>query len=118
MSQSPDLVLKVFDRLFGSHPDADALCEALLQYSDKESPRVQLAILKLSEGDPEKLLNYIEAAKIDYRDVLAWAEYPEQIRTGATRFNTALDQYEVILDADHRQYEAWLEEHRDPDLLE
>ena len=115
MSIKPDFVLKVFERLFGSHPDAKALLEALLNYSDKESPRVHLAILKLSEGDPKKLLSYLEAARGDYRDVLAWAEYPEQLRSGKTRYNTPLEEYEAILSADRTQYEAWLDEYHDLD---
>lgn len=39
--------------------------------------RVQLAILKLSEGDEDKLLHFVEAARQDYRDVLFWAETPD-----------------------------------------
>lgn len=39
--------------------------------------RVQLAILKLSEGDENKLLHFVEAARQDYRDVLYWAETPD-----------------------------------------
>lgn len=116
MSISPDLVLKVFEKLFGAHPDAKELREALLKYTDKESLRVHLAILKLSEGDPEKLLSYIEAAKGDYRDVLAWAEYPEQLSSGKTRYNTPLEEYEVMLKRDRRQYEKWLEDYHDPNL--
>ena len=115
MSISTELVLRVFEKLFGAHPDAKALREALLKYSDKESPRVHLAILKLSEGDTDKLMSFIEAAKVDYRDVLAWAEYPEQLRSGKTRYNTPLEEYEAILRADRTQYEAWLDEYHDLD---
>ncbi len=43
---------------------------------ERERERVQLAILKLSEGDAGKLLHYLDVAKKDYRDVLYWAEYP------------------------------------------
>jgi hypothetical protein len=111
-------VLQVFNKLFGSHPDVEALHEALLHSGGKETPRVQLAILKLSEGDPVKLLQYIGAARVDYRDVLAWAEYPEQLRSGKTRYNTRLDEYEAMLERDRIQYEAWLEEHHDPDPRE
>jgi len=42
--------------------------------------RVQLAILKLSEGNEEKLREFFAVAKRDYRDVLFWAEYPEEAR--------------------------------------
>ena len=43
-----------------------------------ERDRVHLAILALSHGNEEKLREYIEVAKRDYRDVLFWAEYPEE----------------------------------------
>ena len=41
-----------------------------------ESPRVQLAALKLAHGDLKSLQRHIAAAERDYRDVLAAAEYP------------------------------------------
>jgi len=47
---------------------------------ERERERVQLAILKLSEGNQEKLREFITVAKRDYRDVLFWAEYPEESR--------------------------------------
>jgi len=43
-----------------------------------ERERVQLATLKLSAGSEEKLREYMTVAKRDYRDVLFWAEYPEE----------------------------------------
>jgi hypothetical protein len=47
---------------------------------ERERERVQLAILKLSEGKEEKLRQYVGVAKRDYRDVLFWAEYPEEAK--------------------------------------
>lgn len=44
---------------------------------ERERERVQLAILTLSQGNEDKLLRFVEAAKQDYRDVLYWAEYPQ-----------------------------------------
>jgi hypothetical protein len=44
---------------------------------ERERERVQLAILKLSEGNEEKLREFVAVAKRDYRDVLFWAENPE-----------------------------------------
>ena len=110
--------MKIFNRLFGSNPDTNELWEALQGYVDGESTRVQLAILKLSEGDPVKLLHFIEAARIDYRDVLAWAEYPEQLQSGKTRYNTPLAAYEAMLERDRRQYDDWLNGFSDPDPRE
>src|SRR2546430_7742597 len=45
-----------------------------------ERERVQLAILKLSEGNEEKLREFVAMAKRDYRDVLFWAENPDEAR--------------------------------------
>jgi hypothetical protein len=47
---------------------------------ERERERVRLAILKLSEGNEEKLREFFAVAKRDYRDVLFWAEYPEEAR--------------------------------------
>ena len=61
-------------------PDADlATTLALLdQYGTQpyegERERVQIAIIELSEGSKEKLRYLVQAAKTDYRDVLAWKQ--------------------------------------------
>jgi len=47
--------------------------------SAKEVARVRLAILKLAGTDIEKISEYTQAARMDYRDVLARAEYPAQV---------------------------------------
>jgi hypothetical protein len=41
---------------------------------EREPERVQLAIIALGQGSEEKLLEFVQAAKTDYRDVLYWAE--------------------------------------------
>ena len=47
---------------------------------ERERERVQLAISKLSAGNEEKLREFVAVAKRDYRDVLFWAENPEEAR--------------------------------------
>ena len=47
---------------------------------ERERERVQLAILKLSEGNEEKLREFVAVAKRDYRDVLFWAENPDEAK--------------------------------------
>src|SRR5262245_4868784 len=47
---------------------------------ERERERVQLAILKLSKGDEEKLREFVAVAKRDYRDVLFWADNPEEAK--------------------------------------
>ena len=47
---------------------------------ERERERVQLAILKLSEGNEEKLHEFVAVAKRDYRDVLFWADNPKEAK--------------------------------------
>ena len=44
--------------------------------------RTRLAVLKIAAGSRDELRNQIEVAKIDWRDVLNAAEYPEAISMG------------------------------------
>ena len=75
---------------------------------EQERDRVHLAILKLSdEEDLTEPTRYVEIAKRDYRDVLAWAEYPGQMRT-PTHAVRSPEQQRAIVRADREQYEAWL----------
>lgn len=51
-------------------------------FASGEGARVALACLKLSGSDVSKLRACVDAALVDYRDVLAWAESPRQMRLG------------------------------------
>lgn len=41
---------------------------------ERERERVQLAIVRLSQGSADKLQELVQAAKTDYRDILSWAQ--------------------------------------------
>src|SRR5262249_52152388 len=69
---------------------------ALLAEYGREAHRVHLALLKLSAGDVDALQSNLEAAKRDYRDVLAWAEYPAYIKDVNTRRLPPDEQKKVI----------------------
>lgn len=43
---------------------------------EREVARVQRAILTLAKGQLDQVAYLVGAAKVDYRDVLWWAEYP------------------------------------------
>jgi len=45
-----------------------------IERHEPERERVQLAIIELSAGSREKLRYFVEIAKTDYRDVLAWKQ--------------------------------------------
>lgn len=88
---------------------------------EEERARVQLAVIKLAEGAHDELESCIEMARRDYRDVLAYAEYPEEMRTGVAAVGK-LPPYEekelrLMRARDCQQYEDWLmhdPEHRSP----
>ena len=74
----------------------------------RECSRVQLAILKLANGDLEAVRRYFTAANRDYRDVLAAAEYPEYVRAGTRVRELPRKARQQIVNSDWEQYEQWL----------
>jgi hypothetical protein len=83
MAHSPDEVVAVVKAAFPESSRARVL-ELLDTYGvesyERERERVQLAVLKLSNGSEEKLGEFVAVAKRDYRDVIFWAEYPDESR--------------------------------------
>src|SRR2546423_14306396 len=83
MPHSRDEVVAVVQKNF-----PETSCSRVLELLDtygvesyeRERERVQLAILILSDGNEEKLREFITVAKRDYRDVLFWAENPEEAK--------------------------------------
>jgi len=117
-----ELVLSKAQRLFPDQDLADVLA-ILDQYGtqpyERERHRVQLDILKLSEGDLDELKRLIGLAKRDYRDVIAWAEYPSLMRTspGGTG-NLDAERRRKLAKEDLRQYLSWLQDTDEPDMSE
>jgi hypothetical protein len=76
-----------------------------------EIERVRLAILKLSEGKLTELQRMTDAAKGDYRDVLMWAEYPEEGKALWSLSPDLTDEQRAELEAararDRAQLDAW-----------
>src|SRR6266436_9584751 len=83
MAHSRGEVFAVVQKTFPESAHARVL-ELLDDYGvesyERERERVQLAILKLSNGSEEKLCEFVAVAKRDYRDVLFWAENPEEAK--------------------------------------
>src|SRR5438132_13598654 len=83
MAHSRGEVFAVVQKTFPESAHARVL-ELLDDYGvesyERERERVQLAILKLSDGNEEKLREFVAVAKRDYRDVLFWAENPDQAK--------------------------------------
>jgi predicted Fe-Mo cluster-binding NifX family protein len=73
---------------------------------EQERERVQLAILKLSEGDMKELKESVKAAKQDYRDVLAYAEFPLEMKSETLKLDA--EKAKEIREKDRKQYLEWL----------
>lgn len=111
MSKSKAIIESKIKQIF---PDSscDEILSILASYGkekhEKEQDRVHLAILKLCEEEmldnPSK---YVEIAKKDYRDVLAWAEYPNQLnhKNPASPHSAESDKLKQL---DRQQYLDWL----------
>jgi hypothetical protein len=74
-----------------------------------EKVRVQLAILKLAAGRLDQLRSHLEMAKQDYRDVLAYAEYPQYMRAVPPSEKIESPRREQIIGQDWTEYQEWLQ---------
>ena len=67
-----------------------------------EPLRVRMACLKLGKGDTRELEKYLRDACQDYRDVLAWAEYPTYMTAWTAEARTNAEE------TDWKQLQNWL----------
>lgn len=82
-SEWRDILETKLASLFSSDADRAAACAALVPVvSGREGERVAVACLKLAGSDLAELRTCVAVALADYRDVLAWAESPRQMRAG------------------------------------
>jgi hypothetical protein len=87
---------------------SDELSKYGAEQHEQGSDRVRLAILKLAGTSPEQLRYWVDIAKRDFRDVLAAAEYPDELRAPTWRMPAA--EAGDIRKRDAEQYWKWLEE--------
>jgi len=101
-----DLVVTKISQVF---PDGNVAGNLAIldRYRDTERDRVQLAILKLcdEEGKADPA-GYVDAANRDFRDVLMWAEAPNQAKLIAC-CDAGLRA--EITEQDRTQYREWLD---------
>lgn len=104
-----ELVMRKAKEVFPGE-DTSKIIGILDQYGvkphEKERERVQLAILKLSDGEMEKLQKEVGVAKKDYRDVLVYAEHPLWLRSPKPLEDTP--EAKEISERDRKQYLDWL----------
>ena len=90
---------------------SDEVLKYLNEYvSENEKFRVWAALLKISNGSISELRKNILLANVDYRDVLAEAEYPvytKKVGFDSNKFSKS--ELEKIIKSDFEQYKEWLE---------
>ena len=108
---------RVLNKIKKMWPEADPqeILDLLNEYGTKSwetgRERVQLAILKLSRGEQDSLPELVKMAKKDWRDVLAYAEYPEEMKTHPVEMRDMPEKdAQTIRKRDKQQYEKWLQE--------
>jgi hypothetical protein len=74
-----------------------------------EPHRVRAAVLKLANGNLDHLKREIATARADYRDVLAYAEYPDYFRRVSGHGSLPEDQISQIIAKDWKQYQEWFQ---------
>ena len=81
--------------------ERDEVRGAMLTYGapahEREHERVWLDILELAKGDKARVLELVERAKRDYRDIILWAEYPQESKLDTPekkrKFNDMLEKF-------------------------
>lgn len=109
---SQDDVLRLVRRDF-PHDQSDIVLAVLAEYgnaSHNQNPhRIHAAILKLANGDLNTLERQIASAKIDFRDTLVAAEYPEYGDKVYGPKAIPEDERRQIINADWQQYKQWFD---------
>jgi len=104
-------IMRIVARDYPARKQEEVL-EILRQYdgdSEKGKFRVWASLMKISEGEIEQLRENVERAKSDFRDILAYAEYPEYSdKVGFDDENFTKTELKDIIKADWKQYQNWL----------
>jgi len=69
------------------------IAEILNLYKDNERERVQLYILQLAKGSKDEVYSLVDAANQDYRDIIFWAEKPEEPQTNAAVIEQIINEF-------------------------
>lgn len=70
--------------------------------------RTKAAILKLAEGNFDEIKGLIKQANADPRDVIAYAEYPRNMKIdSAEKSKMSEEEKQEVFDKDWEEYQKW-----------
>ena len=111
MFETVSLLTRIMEKLFPEVGMREEVYSILNSYGgaswQPEGARVKLAILKLSDGNPDQIRYFTVQACRDYRDVLSSAETPNQLANPFVRKNDPKS-YAQLGEEDKRQYQEWI----------
>ncbi len=111
VSETVSLLTRIMEKLFPEAEVREEVYSILNSYGgaswQPESARVKLAILKLSNGNPDQIRYFTVQACRDYRDILASAETPKQLANPFIRKNDP-EGYSQLGEEDKKEYQDWI----------
>jgi hypothetical protein len=110
MTEHKTLLKKVIEKLFPEENEREEVAAVLARYGgaswQPEGARVRLAILKLAGGNIEQIRYYTVQACRNYREILASAEYPNQMANPYIMKNDP-GRFAELVEQDLKQYRDW-----------
>ena len=114
MTDYKDIFARKMSTIFPNLEVREQAKRELIRYGkekpERESYRIYIAILKVAGPSLEDIRQWVNIAKQDYRDVLASAEYPNQINQKVWELSE--DEQQKIENIDTEQYRKWIEEEK------
>lgn len=107
----PQVSVEDVDRILKRDYPADRHAAIMRMIDDAgqgDHPRVVLACLKNAGGNMERLESQFSDAGMDWRDVIAGAEYPNYRRKALVIDQLPAAEQQAIVDLDRSQYLEWL----------
>jgi hypothetical protein len=106
-------VIELTGLLFSNNTQSvmDLLDQYGVESFEQQKERVQLAVLKLANGNFSKFAETLSTAKFDFRDVLLLAESPSCVSLGAFKWAAQLSEIQLAetAESDLTQYLTWLD---------
>jgi hypothetical protein len=99
-------ILAIIRRDFSRFP-LNKIIRELEKYNYDERYRVWAGILKLSNGKINKLKENVKIAITDYRDIIAYSEYPEYSDKVGFDDTVSRNKINEIIKRDKIQFEKW-----------